>query len=357
MHKDIKVAELEVYNARISGCIRVYNADHMPVGTHTKRHQLLGPLLQSWQSMRMIPQGRDRLSELIRNIGMTVQEAYMRSNGLSLTDCYWFTDNNGVLKWEDVSFLRNGFVSDVGGILGKKTDSNKVSPDFSTDGMLQKTWVFLNGIPSLVKIPKAGQKYTCINEVIASRIADIIGVEHVPYYFFKLASEKAACICPSFIEEDRQEFVCALAYRHEFLGTSTALYDALARMGLEDFLQKMTAFDLLIGNTDRHERNFGYLRDPDTLEFIGPAPLFDSGFCLHRKYTGLSYMKPFGNDRKSALRYLRGIPFAMPSEKELASIIENVYMEAGFHERIDGAVEEILENRKELLKYANQEDV
>src|SRR5699024_12243299 len=55
-----------------------------------------------------------------------------------------------------------------------------------------------------------------------------------------------------------------------------------------------------------------------------------------------------------SLRYLRGIPFAMPSEKELASIIENVYMEAGFHERIDGAVEEILENRKELLKRSEE---
>ena len=35
--------------------------------------------------------------------------------------------------------------------------------------------------------------------------------------------------------------------------------------------------DFVLTNTDRHFYNFGVLRDSHTLEFIGMAPIFDSG--------------------------------------------------------------------------------
>jgi hypothetical protein len=31
-----------------------------------------------------------------------------------------------------------------------------------------------------------------------------------------------------------------------------------------------------MANTDRHLRNFGFLRNPDTLEWLGIAPIFDT---------------------------------------------------------------------------------
>ena len=38
--------------------------------------------------------------------------------------------------------------------------------------------------------------------------------------------------------------------------------------------------DYIIGNHDRHTNNFGLVRNADTLEWIGPAPIFDSGTSL-----------------------------------------------------------------------------
>lgn len=35
--------------------------------------------------------------------------------------------------------------------------------------------------------------------------------------------------------------------------------------------------DFLMTNKDRHLANFGLLREPNTLECIGPAPIFDTG--------------------------------------------------------------------------------
>lgn len=45
-------------------------------------------------------------------------------------------------------------------------------------------------------------------------------------------------------------------------------------------LDRMIVFDYIIANEDRHFGNFGLLRDPDTLEWLGAAPLFDNGTSL-----------------------------------------------------------------------------
>ena len=46
------------------------------------------------------------------------------------------------------------------------------------------------------------------------------------------------------------------------------------------YLQQMLCLDYLIENSDRHYGNFGFIRDVDSLKFLGPAPLFDNGTSL-----------------------------------------------------------------------------
>ena len=45
-------------------------------------------------------------------------------------------------------------------------------------------------------------------------------------------------------------------------------------------LDQMLVVDYLLANEDRHLNNFGLLRDPETLEWLGMAPIFDSGTSL-----------------------------------------------------------------------------
>jgi len=54
-------------------------------------------------------------------------------------------------------------------------------------------------------------------------------------------------------------------------------------LGLKDIvsaIDAMIAVDYIIANEDRHLNNFGLLRNADTLEWIGTAPIFDSGTSL-----------------------------------------------------------------------------
>ena len=49
-------------------------------------------------------------------------------------------------------------------------------------------------------------------------------------------------------------------------------------------LSKMFILDYLIANDDRHLNNFGFIRDSDTIEWMGLSPIFDSGSAMfHNK--------------------------------------------------------------------------
>lgn len=39
----------------------------------------------------------------------------------------------------------------------------------------------------------------------------------------------------------------------------------------------MLACDFILGSFDRHYNDFGLIRDARLLEFVGPAPIYDSG--------------------------------------------------------------------------------
>ena len=45
-------------------------------------------------------------------------------------------------------------------------------------------------------------------------------------------------------------------------------------------VDQMIVLDFLIANEDRHQNNFGLVRNANTLEWLGAAPIFDSGSAL-----------------------------------------------------------------------------
>lgn len=51
----------------------------------------------------------------------------------------------------------------------------------------------------------------------------------------------------------------------------------LATEIVRDFLEYQILADFVLTNIDRHLNNFGVLRNTQTLQFVGMAPIFDSG--------------------------------------------------------------------------------
>ena len=85
-------------------------------------------------------------------------------------------------------------------------------------------------------------------------------------------------------------------------------------VGISDARKKvcnMLAADYILANTDRHLGNFGFLRDSETLEWKGLAPIYDSGTSLWQmtlthaiNAEAMVPAKPFETSRQSQLKLI-----------------------------------------------------
>ena len=85
--------------------------------------------------------------------------------------------------------------------------------------------------------------------------------------------------------------------------------EALGVKGVISFLDRMIVLDYIIANEDRHMNNFGLLRNPETLQWLGFAPIYDSGSSLGYDKTAAQIRsgrevgcKPFKNHHEEQLK-------------------------------------------------------
>ena len=107
------------------------------------------------------------------------------------------------------------------------------------------------------------------------------------------------------------------------------------------YLQQMLCLDYLIENSDRHYGNFGFIRDVNSLRFLGPAPLFDNGTSLWCE----SLNSEIGTE-------LPAMPFKDTQKKQLALVKECLIDING----ID-ACAEIVRNTLSISPYLDKERV
>jgi hypothetical protein len=156
---------------------------------------------------------------------------------------------------------------------------------------LKKKWIIINNKRVLVKGGSGYFEQEPYNEAIASIILEKLDFKHVSYSL-EFIDDKPYSVCDNFIDEST-ELVTAWRVRNHFkkqphISEYEHLLSCCAKIGLGDVRRKfeeMIVFDYLIGNSDRHFNNFGFIRNADTLEWLGFAPLYDNGTSLwHDKH-------------------------------------------------------------------------
>lgn len=338
MHKDQPIAEVSVNSGRFS-VYKLLSDRELPVGTITQTRQLLELSLSNWYSSRAIPGLRQSLDRIERALGCSVFDALVRSMGVSLTDCYWFRpDGMESLTWKDVNYHDNGFSEDLAAVIIHGADGPVVDfrlPDLTTDGALQKGWVLLDGMPVLVKFGDfgdhaMGKNLLSANEVATYRIAQEMQIDCVEYFPLKIGNTEAVVSgCPCFITDPNSEFVSAIQIGRKMNRVgSLSLYHTLSGMGFRQELDEMLVFDHLIHNTDRHEKNFGFIRDAETLKIERFAPLFDNGSSFAWNCSLSSShspeTKPFCETREAQLALVQRIP-DIPDPAFVRGILLEVY--------------------------------
>ena len=292
MHKDIPVVEiaLEDGGTKITRVGKLAYGENLPMGVSTVRDKIDRAALNAWWADRFIPSARSELVEALSQLGFPdPQHVISRNLGLSLSDHYWLKPQGSSLTWEDVNFFQNSFPSDVGdALLGKpiQGSANFCSPDWTCDGNLRKRWAILDGKRCLVKAGSGPFQQQPFNEVIATKIAQRLAIPHIPYTL--LWDEGLPySVCEDFVTPDTELIPAWRVMQTQKKDNQTSVYqhyrNCCEKLGVPNVthaLNQMLVLDYLIANEDRHFNNFGLLRSPDTLEWLGPAPIYDSGSSL-----------------------------------------------------------------------------
>lgn len=293
MHKRIPVAEIEIDDATglIQKIGRIYAPEHLPVGIPVRKGAADRAAFNEWWTDRSIPASRSGIREALEVLGISnTKQLLVRSCGLSLADQYWICPVGSGLRWEDINFFTNDFSDDIGDVLfGKppKTDGlNFSSPDNTSDGNLKKRWKILNGRRCLIKGGSNPFQQQPFNEVIAVGLMQRLGIPHVPYTLIWHQGLPYS-VCEDFVREDTELVPAWRILQLQKRSNSTSLYrhfvNCCEEAGIKDvvpFLDRMLVLDYIIANEDRHFNNFGALRHAETLEWIGMAPVYDSGSSL-----------------------------------------------------------------------------
>ena len=243
-------------------------------------------MMKKWWETRVIPGTREGLREILSAAGCENSMDFSAKNlALSISDTYWICPVDSGLQWDQVK-LHAQVNTYQGRILYHNTSS--FSPNATLGGQMDKYWDMTGDKPVLVKKAYRSFGQQSLNEQFATMIHESQGsdIAFVKYNCEKTFDNAVISRCNAFTTEDTE-----LLSAYEIINSckrknDISLYDTFINICVENgipeekmqnFMDYQTLTDFVISNEDEHLLNFGILRDADTLGFLAPAPIFDSG--------------------------------------------------------------------------------
>lgn len=307
MNKNQKIMLIEYnsYNV-ISKIYEIYNIEYAPLAVFNaskNRSSSLTKTVNDWFRGRGIPSWRKDLEKLLDKLGVSSSvELLNKSYGLSLSDQYWLKDVNSDVKWENINFFTNDFEYEA--YLDASLDSSSKSivsldknifksPNNTTDGMLQKGWIIESGKRVLVKGTYTSSKEEPINEYLASQICKRLGFDYCNYEVEWSDKTKLISKCNDFINENEELISAYDIYNSEKKPNNISDYEFYIQIlekhnvpNARENMENLFILDYLMLNNDRHLKNFGIIRNVNTLKWEKVAPIFDTGESMQcDKYT------------------------------------------------------------------------
>ena len=287
MHKDRKVAAI-----REDGSCTIYAPSFMPCNLYLEDAGDLEARLNNlnnfyyWCSSRVLPPDRKYAKEVLNSIGAR-QTATDRDraaiaisfHGLSLTDVYWIKLNREEVYFADLSLFRHslfGAFADVS-LNGRSLTvqnaelikPNDAAGDIGTQGVAPKAWVRKETTFYLLK---NGDERDVQAELLASKIARCFRVDSVAY---EPSSFEGKLVSRSRIVTSEDESLVSMEAVDLHCVNHELDRDAFVLKKDAYSYHMMNLIDYLVGNTDRHWGNWGFLVSNDTNRLKKLYPLMD----------------------------------------------------------------------------------
>ncbi|MCL2694870.1 MAG: hypothetical protein FWE69_00910 [Clostridiales bacterium] len=201
--------------------------------------------------------------------------AVLSVNAATITDNYWVKPlGDTATSYADVRFSVNRFdnLALTGDVNSFHQDPSR-TPELTNTGSFEKCWRLYDGQWWMIK---AGKPEELFSELLIYRIGKLLGFPMAEY-----EPEGAFIKSRDFTQGANVDFEPAVS----IVGDTPdyiKIYDALKPYGehITDAYLQMCYLDALVLNLDRHEHNFGVLRDSDTGAVISLAPFFDHNIAL-----------------------------------------------------------------------------
>jgi hypothetical protein len=234
--------------------------------------------IQTWLASRAIDSHRTHSRLLKRALRLESKDdisTVLSVNAATITDNYWVKPAEDVgLRYDDVRFRTNLFdrLALTGDVNAFDQPPSR-TPELTNIGSFEKCWRRRDGLWWMIK---AGKPEELFSELLAYRIGALLSF---PMAFYEAAG--AYIQSRDFTDDARVDFEPAVG----IIGDESdyvKIYDALKAIDGNIAAQyvRMCYFDGLIFNMDRHEYNFGVLRDSDTGEILSLSPFFDHNIAL-----------------------------------------------------------------------------
>lgn len=280
----------------ITNIIEIYNIEYAPLAifnAYNDKSQSLVKESNAWFRGRGIPSWRKDLENLLEKLNVSSPEELLnKSFSLSLSDQYWLKDSEISIKWEDINFFTNDFEYEAYLEASLDSSSNEIStdknvlrsPNNTTDGMLQKGWIIENGKRVLVKGTYTFNREEPFNEWLASQVCKRLGFPYCNYTIDFINNEKLVSKCENFVSSDEEIISAYDIYKSVKKPNNINDYEhyinILEQHNVPDARKNVASMflvDYILMNTDRHMKNFGVIRNVNTLKWERTAPIFDTG--------------------------------------------------------------------------------
>lgn len=308
-YKNIPVFEIDTES--VKGSVNIFNNKYLPFSLGIKEsddfddrfNNLIN--FNAWCSKRVLPLDREYAKEILNYYGYSQgftdaerSKIAIECRCLSLNDCFWLKASDERITWEDVNLFKNSlkdavFEVALFGITPTITGKELATSDLTTDGKAPKAWQRLGDEFYLLK----GDKNDSVNkETEASQILDKLGFRPVVYTketFDGRPVSKSRCFT-----DDRTNLVKAEWFNIWCMNHDLSISDFIERFRTQFDL--MILADYLVGNSDEHSLNWGFLYDND-FNILGLNPLMDldhafesspASPCLPMRFLGNNMTQP-----------------------------------------------------------------
>lgn len=309
MHKNTPVAVLSFTAGKLTNATKInINEKYVPLGCYKDKHII------AWWNSRSVPKTRKGINKVLYALNLPDTESLILNNlGLSLTDCYWIRPIDRDIKWEDVNLFTNFFSDIMTDISFQNAQFSAINqqttflPSATTNGELQKKWIITpNKTRALVKGNYGKSFQQSFNEAFVTLINS--KQNHIPFTTYNtfnlqcMSNKGIGCICENYCNENVESFSAYsilqnFRYRDNMGYYKSLCYLATDKYGLnkdyvQNFLDYQILLDFVVTNLDRHMNNISLIRNANSLQVIGFAPIYDCGNSMFWNFTRI----PQGTD-------------------------------------------------------------